>query len=240
MFTLHRRARGALALMALAWLGACSGYDSGELGSPGEGVILAMPLTTGSEEARNHYLAGTDAADVSRFLDARDHFLQAVASDSTFAMGHLQAANFANSLDEFTAHLRAAEAQMLAATRAEQLMIQVTRKGFDGDVEGQLETAIALTQETPESPRAWLTLAGVQTGLNRHEDARASIRRAIELAPTLVTAHIQLGNSYLFDDPKDFTAEQAHMQSAVELRRPIPGRRSRPLGTASRSSSGAT
>ena len=74
-----------------------------------------------------------------------------------------------------------------------------------------------MVELAPESPRTWLALAGVQSGLNQHAEARQSIARAIEIAPSMAAAHMQAGNSYLFGEPKDLNQAEQHIQKAIEL-----------------------
>jgi thioredoxin-like negative regulator of GroEL len=112
--------------------------------------------------------------DVSRFIDANTHFEQAVEADPMFAFGFLRVANTASSLDEFKTNLERAEQQAANATEAEQILIQITRKGFENDTEDQLVLAQQLTELQPSSPRAWLALANVQSSMNRNEEARGS------------------------------------------------------------------
>jgi hypothetical protein len=79
--------------------------------------------------------------DVSRFIDANTHFEQAVEADPMFAFGFLRVANTASSLDEFKTNLERAEQQAANATEAEQILIQITRKGFENDTEDQLRSS---------------------------------------------------------------------------------------------------
>src|SRR5437660_9867892 len=148
---------------------------------------------------------GSGELDLTRFIDANAHFKQAVAADPDFAFAYLSIANAANSLAEFKSNLALAEQHAGGASEAERLQIQMVRKGFDQDLAGQLALGQQLVQKYPDSPRAWLALAGVQIGLNRNEEARASIAKALALAPRMFVAHTTLGFSYVFGEPRDFT-----------------------------------
>src|SRR5204863_3347082 len=74
-----------------------------------------------------------------------------------------------------------------------------------------------LVQKYPDSPRAWLALAGAQIALNKNGDARASITKALAIAPKMYAAHATVGNDYIFGEPRDFTKALAHMQAAEAL-----------------------
>lgn len=180
-------------------------------------AIIGHPITTASADARSHFLAGQRELDLGRAFDALDHFQRAVAADSTFAFGYLSVANTSNSLADFKTSLARAEQLAAGASEAEQLQIQIVRKGFENDVSGQLALAEQLVAKFPESPRAYLVLGGVQTGLNRTADARASYAKAITLAPRLVVAHINIGTTYLFNEPHDFNQALEHFKHAEAL-----------------------
>ena len=179
--------------------------------------MISHPITTASAEAREHFLEGLRELDLGRFIDANVHFKAAVAADPDFAFAYLNAANTANSLADFKTNLALAQQHAAAASDAERLQIQMARKGFDNDLAGQLALGQQLVAKYPQSPRAWLALAGAQIGLNKNEDARASLAKALELSPKMYVAHATLGNDYIFGEPHDFTKALAHMQEAEAL-----------------------
>ncbi len=180
-------------------------------------VVMVMPATTSSDEAMQHFRQGQHAMDMGRFIDAREYFVAAVEAEPNFAMGHLRLANTANSADEFIAALEAAESNAASASEAERIQIEFNRKGLDNDAEGQLQLAQQLIEIQPESPRAWLMLAGIQTGLNNVGEAREAMMQAAELSPNFVPAYASLGNSFIFNETKDFDEAAEAMEKVVEL-----------------------
>jgi tetratricopeptide (TPR) repeat protein len=179
--------------------------------------IMGIPVTTSSAEARNHFLQGQRELDLARNFDALDQFRRAVAADSTFAIAYLNIANTGNSLDEFKTSLAHAERLAPGASDAEQLEIQIARKGLENDAEGQLATAQQLVAKYSQSPRAYLTLGNIQAGMNRTADARASYEKALSLAPRFAAAQVAIGTSYLFGEPRDFNQALQHYQAAEAL-----------------------
>ena len=179
--------------------------------------IINLPITTTSAAARNHFLMGQRELDLRQVFDANTHFKAAVAADSNFALAYLSVANTGNSFAEFRTNLELAERHAAGASDAERLQIQIARKGLDNDVNGQLVLAQQLVAKYPQSPRTYLVLASVQTALNRHADARVSMTKAVSLAPRLLVAHTDLGNSYLFGEPKDFVKALEYMRQAEAL-----------------------
>src|SRR6266545_4294190 len=177
--------------------------------------IMGIPVSTKSADARDHFLQGQRELDLARNFEALDHFKRAVAADSTFAIAYLNVANTGNSFEEFKTNLARAEALAAGASDAEQLQIEIARKGFENDVSGQLAAAQQLVAKYPESPRAYLTLGNIQTGLNNNADARASYEKALSLAPRFAVAHIAMGTSYLFGEPRDFNQALQHYQAAA-------------------------
>src|SRR5207249_9092073 len=202
----HAPARAVLVLCGL-YAGAAAQESRSAL-DPITSAVIKHPITTSSEQARNHFLQGQREFDLARFIDANVHFKEAVAADPAFAFAYLNVANTANSLEEFKSNLALAERYAAGVSEAERLQIQMARKGFDNDLAGQLALGKQLVEKYPDSPRAWLALAGVQGTLNQNEEARTSIAKALGLAPKLFVAHTSLGNSYLFGEPRDRSEEQ--------------------------------
>src|SRR5437660_67220 len=200
-----------------SWYAGAAAQDPRSALDPITSAVIEHPITTSSGVARDHFLRGQRELDLARFIDANAHFKEAVAADPDFAFGYLNVANTANSLAEFKSNLALAEQHAAGASEAERLQIQMVRKGFDNDLAGQLVLGQQLVQKYPGSPRAWLALAGAQTGLNKNEDARVSIAKALELSPKLYVAHATMGNDYIFGEPHDFTKALAHMQEAEAL-----------------------
>src|SRR5881397_257142 len=215
----HASTRAALALVlaSVSWSAGAAAQDSRSALDPITSEVINHPITTASAAARDHFLRGQREFDLGRFIDANVHFKAAVAADPDFAFAYLNVANTANSLADFKTNLALAERHAAGASDAERLQIQMARKGFDNDLTGQLALGQQLVEKYPDSPRAWLALAGAQIGLNKNEDARASITKALELSPKLYVAHATIGNDYIFGEPHDFTKALEHMQAAEAL-----------------------
>jgi len=180
-------------------------------------VVMMVPMTTSSDEARGHFLDGLAASDMGRPEDAREHFELAIEADPDFALAHWGLAINANSLESFAGPLARANELAEGASEAETLLIASLQKAFDNDVEGQVELSEQLVELQPDSPRAWLVLAQAQASLGHYEDARATAIKAAELAPQFVPAYVQLGNSYIFNEPRDFSKAEDNMRKVVEL-----------------------
>src|ERR1051326_5760978 len=184
------RAVLAVAFASAGWAAGAAAQGPPAALDPITSAVISHPITTASAEAREHFLEGLRELDLGRFIDANVHF---------------------------KTNLALAEQHAAAASDAERLQIQMARKGFDNDLAGQLALGQQLVAKYPQSPRAWLALAGAQIGLNKNEDARASLAKALELSPKMYVAHATLGNDYIFGEPHDFTKALVHMQEAEAL-----------------------
>ncbi len=207
----------AIVLASAGWSSAAAQDGARAALDPITSAVINHPITTSSAPARADFLAGVRELDLGRVVDANVHFRAAVAADPDFAFAYLNVANTANSLAEFKTNLALAEQHAAAASDAEQLQIQMARKGFDNDLAGQLALGQQLAAKFPGSPRAWLALAGAQAALNRNTEARASLAKALELAPRMYVAHVTLGNNYIFGEPRDFAKALEQMQAGAEL-----------------------
>ncbi|NNG15351.1 MAG: tetratricopeptide repeat protein [Gemmatimonadales bacterium] len=204
-------------LAALVLVAGCERQEAGIGAAAGADVVMTLPVTTASDAAREDFMSGLYAADMGSNPEANTKFEQAVGADPEFALGYLMTASTAASTEEFTTNLAKAVEHKANASPAEQLMIDIMQAGFENNAEGQLAKAQELVSLQPESPRALLRLGGIQAGLNQIAESRATINQAITLAPNLAAAHMQLGNNYLFLEPKDFAQAEQAFAKAVEL-----------------------
>lgn len=205
-------------LAALPLLVGCQATDESVESSADQAeIVMSLPVSTESDDARAHFEAGLSAADMGRGNEANEHFELAAEADPDFAQAYLRVAFSSASTEEFTSNLAKAVELMDYASPAEKLLIEIAQKGFENDIEGQLQRAHELVGIAPESPRAWLTLAGIEAGLNDATGSRESLAKSIELAPGFAAAHMQAGNNYLFVEPKDFTKAEEHFQAAADL-----------------------
>ncbi len=211
--------RSVICLAAFTLLVACEREEAAQMemavGTPE--AMMMLPVTTASETARQHFTLGQRALDMGELVEANSHFKQAVAADPNFAYAYVQVANTALSLDELRTNLKHAADHAASASEAEKILIQIAQLDFQNNVEGQLTAARRLVEIQPSSPRAWIELANVQTALNRPAEARASMVKATELAPNFAPAYMSLINSYLFDEPRDFTRSAEYARKLVEL-----------------------
>jgi tetratricopeptide (TPR) repeat protein len=201
-----RRATAAIALLGLSALTVTAIAATGEI-----------PVTTNSQSARMDFIAGQAALDRGDASQANSLFRAAVAADPDFTYGWFNLALASFSTEEFSASLKKAQASAGKASSGEQLLVQINQRFLDGDFDSQLSLANRLVREYPSSPRAWLALAGVQFGLNKFAEQRQSIAKAIELDPTLAAAPLAMGNSYLFNEPRDFAQAEKFFRQTISL-----------------------
>jgi tetratricopeptide (TPR) repeat protein len=180
-------------------------------------VVMTLPLTSETPAAIEHFMRGQRDADMGRPQRALEHFVAAVGEDDAMALAHLRAAQWANSFADYRMHLEEAERLADGASAAERLLIRIERAGFDGNREAQLGLAEELVALAPNSPRAWLVLAAAQDGLNRIEEARASLERAIQETPEFALAQLVLANSLMLRDPQDLARAEEHARLAIGL-----------------------
>ncbi|MDH3646887.1 MAG: tetratricopeptide repeat protein [Gammaproteobacteria bacterium] len=176
-----------------------------------------IPITTDSKAAMTLYIAGQAAADVGNGTEANRLFRAATEADPSFARAWLQVGNNAFSGGEFNAAMTKAESLAKNASKGEALLININLRFMDNNFVKQVELAEELVAVYPDSPRAWLTLSNVQAGLNRFEDSRKSAKKAIDLNSGFTPAYLAMGNSLVFNDPKDFTKAEHYFKKAIAL-----------------------
>ncbi len=209
-----------LALLApalLATVVACAPQPDTQPEAAAPELVMNLPMTTSSDEATAHFLEGLRASDMGRFVDAQGHFEAAIHADPEFAFAYFGRAVNGNTQEDFANHLKLAADKAAGASEAERLLIESVQKGFDNDLEGQLELTQKLANLAPDSPRAWLAHAQAQAALGRYDDQRATASQVAERWPEFVPAWAQLGNSYLFNEPRDFSKAEEYMLKVAQL-----------------------
>jgi tetratricopeptide (TPR) repeat protein len=215
---MQRIHRFSIVLLGLFALGACGrAAEESAADTAPAGVVEEIAITTASDEAREDFLRGQRLLDVGRPQEANAAFKQAAEKEPTFAYAYLNIANSSASAEEFKTNLDRAAANVSDKSEGERLLVEIGQAGLANDTDRQLTLARTLVERYPNSPRAWLALAGVQGGLNQNEPARESIRKALALDPDLFVSHAALGFSYLFGDPKDFDQARQSMERASAL-----------------------
>ena len=202
-----RRATAATLLLALTTIAS----------SAIAAAIEEIPVTTRSQSARMDFVAGQAALDRGDGAEANALFRAAVAADPDFTYAWLNLANAAFSTEEFAESLKRAAAGGAKATEGERLLVQINQRFLDNDFQSQLALAQQLVEKYPRSPRAWLALSGVQAGLNKFAEQRQSIAKAMALDPTLAAAPFAMGNSYLFNEPRDPAQAEKYLRQTITL-----------------------
>jgi tetratricopeptide (TPR) repeat protein len=180
-------------------------------------AVQEIPITTPSADARLAFEAGQAAMDRGDAQEANDLFRTAVKADPNFTYAWFNLSNVAFSTEEFNASLKSGEQGAAQASDGERMLLQFNKYFLDGNANAQLELAQKLTQQYPNSPRAWLMLAGAQAGLNQFAEQRATLEKLIAMAPDFSLAPFTLAGSYLFNDPKDFAKAEKYYRMAIDV-----------------------
>jgi tetratricopeptide (TPR) repeat protein len=206
-------------ILAIAMAPGCAENTTADNETSAEesGPVLTLPFKTENAEAQAQFISGLEAQDAGRIIDARNLFSKAVELDPEFVAGHFYRSLNANSLEDFNSSFVKAEELQANAPKELQLMIKNIRLGFDNDPAGALAAIQELVTLSPESPRAHLWLAGAEGAMNNTEASRNAIDKAISLAPNMASAYAQLGNSYLFSEPRDLGKALENFKKNAEL-----------------------
>ena len=205
MFNNHQSTKALLVplglLLVVGALGCAPPEESVEVA---EVQIEEIPVTTNSDAAMALHEEGEYLADVGRGVAAREKFMAAIAEDPGFVRAHFNQSNTSLSFKEFQTCLDMASENLESASEGERMLVEINRTFLSNDPEKGLQLASELTQKYPNSPRAAMILAGMQSNENDNEGARASFARALELEPESPGALYGVANNYLFGEPRDF------------------------------------
>ncbi|HWN18233.1 MAG TPA: tetratricopeptide repeat protein [Gemmatimonadales bacterium] len=174
-----------------------------------------VPVTTGSEEARQLQAEGLRLADQLRPHEAGQLFEKAVAKDPNFAMAHFNLAQASPNAKETTEHLNRAVALSDKASEGERLTILAFQAINNGDPAKWLEYSKQLVAAYPEDERAHAALGNVYFfGEQDYEGARDELQKAIDVEPNFAPAYNMLGYSHsaLGDYPEAETAFKKYIE----------------------------
>lgn len=195
-----------LAVMAL--LAGCASQTADE-GS--------IPITTGSDEAREFFIQGRMAFEMGRRDDARAQFEKAIGADPAFAIAYLYRARLSNSAQEWKKFTDLALEHKSGASEGEQMLIDMIPLYIASDDEALLAHANKLAEAYPKSPRAAMEVVYAMEGLNMTAESRAQLESIISDHPTFVPAYRTLANSYVFEMPNDYGKAETYAKKFVEL-----------------------
>lgn len=213
---MHLLQRAGAGLSTVLLLAGCRAGEPKQDASSADASVPVWTLSTKSEEARTRIEAGERADDRGRPLTAYEQFKRAVAADSAFAYGYLRVAQTGLSLDEYRTNLQRANAYKGSANEIERLLIDIEQRGFDRDQQGALDLANQLVAKQPNNPRAWWVLSFAQFNSGQVAESRASLKKAVDLAPSYGATHIFYGNSFLAE-PKDLATAEQHIREGGRL-----------------------
>ena len=157
----------------------------------------AVPVTSGSDEARKLYLQGRTLSENLRAHDGRQLYEQAAAKDPSFAMAHYQLAANSATAKDFFAHLKEAVALSDKASEGERLTILALEAGGNANPAKALEYSKELVAKYPgrragplHSGQRLLRPAAIRQG-----DRRVPARRPT-INPEFSPAYNSLGYAY--------------------------------------------
>ena len=152
-----------------------------------------MPLTTTSDAARVHYVAGVNALTNADFLTGRTRLDAALAADPSFAMAHMyRAVAGGDGSDE---HMRQATALGARASESERQQIASYAASLAGDPDRSIEIETALAARFPNDPLPMFIVGNTERIRGNHAEAIAAFQRALAADPSFGGAYNLMGYS---------------------------------------------
>lgn len=175
------------------------------------------PVSSTSEEAVKEYNSGLIAWDLGDNQRARTHFDKAIEMDPEFAAAYVFRSFTSRSTIEFTQDVQMANEKNIDLNEAEQLLIDMDNAFLANDVDLRMKASKSFVEKYPKAARSHVTMGQTYQSIDDHENARASFMKAIELAPDWIVGYSSLGESQIFDDPKDLNKAEENFMKVVEL-----------------------
>ena len=179
-----------------------------------------IPISSNSDEAIQELVKGLAIYDQNNGQKARPYFEKALELDPDFVSAQMYRAFTSNSLKDWSENRDKFLAMRDKANDGEKIFMDIILADMEDDDVKEFELSEQLVEKYPKSARACDNLAGSYNSLNETEKAREHWAKAMELNPDYIPAISNLGASYLFTTPKDFTKAEEYMAKVVEK---IPG-----------------
>jgi len=200
MKTMTLRTLAPLAVCAVALVFVACGQKD-QPASDSDATAATVPITTSSDEARGHFMAGRAMLDDLLIVEANEMFAKAVEADDGFAMGHLMLAQTAQSTADFFAAINRAHELTGGVSEGEQLAIAALYAISQNDQAAQLDALTKLVALYPKDERVHMQLGGYMNGQQDFAGAVEHFTRATEINPNFAAAFNALGYAYRsFDD----------------------------------------
>lgn len=207
--TYRETQRAIVAVAALLLLAACGQKDEStampEAAQPQAAAEVAakVPVTTSSDAARASYLKGQALLDGLHFTDAHEAFVEAVAADPNFAMGHVMLAITSLSTAEFFDEVAAASGAAGGASEGEQLYVEALVAGSENDQAAQRAALTKLVGMYPADERTHMALGNFLNGQQDFAGAAKHFGHAAQRNPDFAPAYNSLGYAYRSLDDLD-------------------------------------
>lgn len=176
-----------------------------------------IPISAPDKATANAYKEVRKLADKGDFIEANQAARKLTQDSPEFAGAWIMLGNTALSGEQFVKATNKSKEVAAGGTEGEQLWADINMSFVSNDAEARLKLGKKMVDTYPESPRAHIVYAGLLGGQNKHKEARASLDEAIKLAPNQAVGYNNLGFSYLYNAPKDFSKAESNFKRALEL-----------------------
>jgi tetratricopeptide (TPR) repeat protein len=174
-----------------------------------------VAVTTVSEEAKSHFMAGRDRFEKLEQRESLAYFENAIAKDKDFALAYYYHALANPTTKGFFEDFNKAVALADKVSEGERLMILALKAGVDGDQQMQEEHLTKLIDLYPNDERAHVTAATFYFGQQNYQKAVDLLTTSTEINPDHSAAYNMLG--YSQRNLGEFDAAEASFKKYIEL-----------------------
>ncbi len=179
--------------------------------------ITDLPVTTNSEEALAEFNTGLKYIDLGNNQKSRPYFTKAIELDPEFASAYLYRSWSSGSPEEFSRDINQAKAYMEKISEGEKQLTLIMDTYLTNDWESRMDYCKELLKMHPDIPRVHLIIGDTYEDNDQHDKAREHYQNAIDLNMEWTAGYNNLGNSYLFSEPKDLAKAEENYKKVTEL-----------------------
>lgn len=187
-------------------------------------MILASPaqfkgvnVTALPDASQSDFEVGFAALAHNKYMSANRLFSHITEQQPNNPLGWLALSFAPTSAEQFSQAVKKAKSLSPKATDDEKLLIDIQYSYITGDSDKRVKLVNELQKNNNDSSFSWWMKGQVLTDAKRNEEARDAFVKAHKLDNSHVLPLIDLGNNYLFNEPRNFVKAEKTFKKVTEI-----------------------
>ncbi len=183
-----------------------------------EQLVYGLPISGLTQMQLVDVKTGVIALNNGQWFVANKIFTDLTENSPNLPIGWIGQSIAAESIEQQTRALTKANQLTAVASNAEKTLLSLQNAYLKGDSDKQLSLSKKLVNNDKESGWAWIVRGNALQNAKQIEPARTAFKQAVKVSPNNMGPLLAVGNSLLFDQPKDMLQAEIYFQKAVAIR----------------------